>query len=336
MRGLAVFCVIASLAGALPAAAQHGHVAAPPPVAGVGDVRLPVGGGALALYTSLDWTMPQPAVTRAVVIIHGEHRDADRYFATALAARALSGLDSATVAVVAPQFLATGDPGEADLLRWGWDNWSDGEDAKSPAPVSSYAALDAVLHRLGDRSLFPALRTLVLAGFSAGGQMVQRYAIVGREAASLQVAGVHVRYVVGSPSSYLYFSADRPGPTTACGHFDHWKYGLAGRLPPYVGPAPDAAALEHAYAAADVIYLLGGADTDPEHKALDRGCAAEAEGPTRLARGMAFTDYLRARDPAAAHQPRWVIPGVGHEARRVFASACGVAALFDTAGCALK
>jgi hypothetical protein len=297
----------------------------------VGDVRLPVGGGVLALYASQDWTAPLPAVTRVVVIVHGLDRDADVSFAITEAARRLAATDSATVDLVAPQFLAKIDPGADDLLRWAWNDWADGSDAETPTPVSSFAAVDAVLHRLSNHALFPALRTIVLAGFSAGGQFVQRYAAVGRPAH----AGIAMRYVVGSPSSYLYFTADRPGPVVGCPGYNQWRYGLAGRLPAYIGATPDAAALEHAYASASIIYLLGGADTDPAQRVLDRGCGAEAQGPSRLARGMAFTDWLMSSDPAARGQKRWIIPGAGHDARRIFTSACGVASLFDTPGCAL-
>lgn len=46
---------------------------------------------------------------------------------------------------------------------------------------------------------FASVKTVTIAGFSAGGQLVQRY--VGLATAS--VRPVHRRYVVGSPSSWL-------------------------------------------------------------------------------------------------------------------------------------
>ena len=54
---------------------------------------------------------------------------------------------------------------------------------------------------LADRSRQPNLRTVVLAGFSGGGQLVQRYAAVGRVGDTLANRGIALRYVVGSPSS---------------------------------------------------------------------------------------------------------------------------------------
>ena len=67
----------------------------------------------------------------------------------------------------------------AETLRWGHFGWEAGDDAHGPAPISSFAALDAILARLADRASFPALKTVVIAGHSGGGQLVQRYAVAG-------------------------------------------------------------------------------------------------------------------------------------------------------------
>ena len=59
---------------------------------------------------------------------------------------------------------------------------------------------------------------------------------------------------------------------------------------------PSAAALEQAYVARRVIYLLGTLDTNPNHPALDKSCMAEAEGPYRCTRGHAYAATMAARD----------------------------------------
>ena len=192
--------------------------------------------------------------------------------------------------------------------------------------MSAFDALDAILDRLADRALFPALRQVVVAGHSAGGQVVQRYAVVGH-------GGAGVRYVVANPSSYVYFTAERPYPEIAalCPGFNDWRYGFAAGVPPYVTqPAP---VLEARFATRQVVYLLGTADTDPNHRVLDRSCEAEAEGPYRYARGHAFFDYMRARHPDMTTQTLHDVPGVAHDGPRMLGSACGLAALFDTTGC---
>jgi hypothetical protein len=91
--------------------------------------------------------------------------------------------------------------------------------------------------------------------------------------------------------------------------------------------------MEARFAARHVVYLLGTADTDPHHPALNTSCGAEAEGPHRLARGTAYFNYLQARHPGTLAQRVALVPGVGHNGAAMFRSVCGLAALFDRPGC---
>jgi hypothetical protein len=309
------------------------------PVKIVADQRLAVSGaagtGQLPLYVSADWSKPLPAVTRAVLVFHGRLRDADVYLRSGEAALAAAGDGAKGTLLIVPQFLDDIDIAPhalpAELLHWGADAWMGGEPAHGPAALSSFEAIDAILARLADRSLFPALANVVVAGHSGGGQVVQRYAVVGKGEAALTAEGVHVRYLVANPSSYVYFSKDRPvaDAGASCPGFDRWKYGFEA-LPPYIDGT--AAALESRYVGRDVVYLLGGNDIDPNHPALDKSCEAEAEGPFRLARGHAYFAYLLARHPGLK-QELHEVPGVGHEGAKMLGSACGLAALFDMPGC---
>jgi hypothetical protein len=162
---------------------------------------------------------------------------------------------------------------------------------------------------------------------------VQRYAVVGNGVGALEARKVAVRYVVANPSSYLYFSSDRPvSNTEACPSLDRWKYGLEGDVPPYVTMAPDS--LERRYAQRDVVYLLGTADVDPHHPALDTSCAGEAQGPFRYARGTYYFRMLQAREGANLKHRLLEVDGVAHDGDRMFTSTCGLAALFNRPGCA--
>lgn len=103
----------------------------------------------------------------------------------------------------------------------------------------------------------------------------------GRGKAELTKAGVRVRYVVANPSSYVYFSEDRPLKTTgfarytgSCTGFNRWKYGVE-EAPSYVGQV-SFVDVEEGYSRRDVIYLLGKADTDRHDRDLDVSCEGEA------------------------------------------------------------
>jgi hypothetical protein len=329
---------------AMPAFAAHSHESHMKPVATIAGAHLtldtPAGRAQFPLYLSRDWGVPQPGVTRAVIVIHGRLRNADTYFRTAQKARDAAHADADATLLIAPQFLAALDTrahdAPTDLLRWKGDAWMGGEAALAPLPLSSFDVLDAIVARLADRTLFPDLRHVVFAGHSGGAQVVQRYAVAARHLDRLTNEGIDVRFVVASPSTYAYFDATRPNAqgvaapfdASQCPDFNQWKYGMDGR-PPYLDDRSPAQ-LEAAYAARRIDYLVGGADDDPQQRALDTTCAAEAQGPQRVARAHAYYRYMQTRHPDSLPQTFHIVPGVGHDGAKMLTSACALSAMFDT------
>ncbi|MFP3540410.1 alpha/beta hydrolase [Pseudomonas protegens] len=293
--------------------------------------RLPLEGGQLALGLSQDWRQPLPGVERALIIVHGRLRNAQTYLHSGQSAAGQAG-QSTTTLVIAPQFLNQGDIARHQLpdalLRWKGNGWMAGEPSVSPQAISSYAVLDAILQRLEDRKRFPALKEVVIAGHSGGAQVVQRYALSTGSHPELEKAGIGLRYVIANPSSYAYFDAWRPVAfePASCPGFNDWKYGL-NRLPAYAG-GHSPAQLEQGYVTRDITYLLGQQDTDPNHPALDKSCAAETQGAYRLIRGHNYFDYLVRRHPQGLLQRLVEVPGVGHDGDRMFTSPEGQAAVF--------
>jgi pimeloyl-ACP methyl ester carboxylesterase len=342
LKHLSVALALLAIIG--PSAAQEKYrepveVIAPNTVSLAGEGRT----GLLPIYANRGLDTPNPDVDRAVIVIHGRLRNAGTYFQSGLAVLERAGEAGSRTLLIAPQFLAAVDgartPLKADTLRWDIHSWESGEDAIGPFPASSFDALDAVLQRLTAPALFPALRTIVIAGHSAGGQFVQRYAILGRDWETLGQHGIHLRYVIANPSSYAYFDERRPDgaghftpfPETACPGFNRWKYGIAD-LPRY-GRERLPMKWEEYYTHRDVVYLLGTEDTDPNHRALDKSCMAEAQGPDRLSRGDAYFVYLKGRHPHDLFHRLMQVPGVGHNGDRMLTSECGMAVLFDRPGC---
>jgi pimeloyl-ACP methyl ester carboxylesterase len=333
------------------------------PVKVVADHQMEVitakGRGALPLYIScdgaaIDLSYPQPQVVRALLIFHGLLRNADVYNDSGLKAIAHAGAAGKGTLLITPQFLSQVDIDQYHLppptLRWAPAAWMGGDNALN-APISSFDAIDAILARLGDRKIFPNLKSVVLAGHSGGGQVMQRYAVVGRGGDRLVRKGIHVRYIIANPSSYVYFSPERPVldskedaftyavPKKSCyGKYDLWKFGV-NEPPPYVG-SDNFTELEQRYIRRDVIYLLGTDDIDPNHPALDKTCAAEDEGPFRFFRGKAYFRYMEMRHPElatpSASQQLWFVPGVEHDGDKMLNSTCGLAALFDSGACTTR
>jgi pimeloyl-ACP methyl ester carboxylesterase len=359
LRALASLLVLSSLAAL---AATDDTANSRKPVKAIADhllqVRTAKGSGTLPLYVSVDGSPTDlshamPSVSRALIVFHGLLRNADTYNQSGLDAIRNAGELGRGTLLITPQFLASEDV-EAyrlppSVLRWAPQAWMGGENALN-LPLSSFDAIDAILAQLGDHKLFPNLKLVVLAGHSGGAQVVQRYAVVGRGGDALIRAGVHVRYVIANPSSYLYFSPDRPSlkphsdyifavPDQTCqGLYNQWKYGIL-NPPPYVGDS-NFAELEKLYIHRDVLYLLGTSDIDPNHSALDKSCSGEDEGPYRFFRGKAYFRYLEIRHPELAHsaasQQLWFVPGVEHDGQKMLNSSCGLAALFNVGYCTTR
>jgi hypothetical protein len=336
---------LSMLAGVIAAVAQEAPVKEEIPVKEIADQRFevvtPQGRGLIPVMASRPLDRTAPEVKRVIITLHGLRRNAPRYFAAAEQAVAAAGEAGRFSVVVAPQFL-TGPDIEAfglppATLRWRRNTWREGLEASSPLPISSYAVLDALLAHFADRGLYPQLAEVLLVGHSAGGQLPQRYAVVGRGEDALREAHIALRYVVANPSSYLCFNAERPLPeggfapadTAACPGVDHWHYGFEA-VPAYLA-GRRADEFERPYIARDVTYLLGMADTDPNHRLLDRSCAGLAQGPFRLARGLSYFAYLRARHGSELRQRLVEVPGVAHNDRKMYTSPCGLAVLFDLA-----
>lgn len=282
-------------------------------------------------------------IKRIIVIVHGVQRDADRYYETVAMLLANNPKLAGETLIIAPKFAGFADAGFGNQPAWRRASWEDGEESVQatgrPAPISSFQVLDDLLLKLSDRKALPALNSIVLAGHSGGAQLVQRYAVLTMIDGPIRRGGIDLRYVVANPSSYLYLSDQRPradGKTYAryergiCPTYNQYKYGPE-QLPTYSKDTEESK-LFLRYAARNVTYLLGDADNNPEDRQMDKSCGAEAQGSTRLARGLGYVRYEMLR---ATQDPRPIplrhkgleVMGVNHDHRAMFGSVCGAQAL---------
>jgi len=286
---------------------------------------------------------PLKDIRRAIVVLHGARRDAGRYYQDIEALVARDPARKADTLVLALEFPTPIDAAFAGRPAWRKASWESG--AKSiqasgrPAPVSAFQVLDDVLRRLADRQRLPDLGDIVLAGHAGGAQLLQRYAVLNDLDGVLRRQGLGVRYVVANAPSYLYLTNERPRRRGAgyapyergiCPTYNQYPYGPL-QLPAYAAD-PDPASLYVRYAARDVVYLLGSADNNPEDHGLDKRCGAEAQGATRLSRGLGYVRYDRVlagrgNRPVALQHEHQQVMGVGHESAAMFGSLCGTRAL---------
>src|SRR5215472_3477144 len=134
---LATLALVASLATALSVAAQAPCVTATPACAG----WIPFGGGRVMVYRTWPLDPGDAHIRRALIMVHGALRNADRYFATATAAGFLAGALDDTL-IIAPAFHsadgACHDRLAAGEISWGCGkaNWRSGGAAASQPTVT--------------------------------------------------------------------------------------------------------------------------------------------------------------------------------------------------------
>lgn len=248
-----------------------------------------------------------PQVDRALVVIHGTGRNGGGYFDRAMSAARSAGADGHTI-VVAPQF---------NESTWSDEDWKDGG-----GRTSSFEVMDNILASLADQRRFPNLKHITIVGHSAGGQFTQRYATFGKAPNALP--WVPMNFVIMNPSSFVYFGPERPNadgssfaiPPAGCAGYNTYKYGLDGRSG-YVGELSNEQAAAQ-YLSRRVTIVNGGADSF-DNGDLDSSCAANLEGPHRLARGQFFYNHLHTLHPNAPHD-YVVVPGVDHDSEEMLGS----------------
>lgn len=256
-------------------------------------------------------------VDRVIFVVHGNDRNA---CATGEAVhRAGTAQHHDRTLIVAPRFSTVSDPINP-VTDWAWtpSSWSQGD-----TPIGSetqQASSFEVMNNLVDRA---AGYERVVVGFSGGGQFVNRYsAMTDRQ--------VH-RFVVINPSSYLYFTPERPGLSpaalTACPAYNDYRYGVH-KLPPNLGQTPER--LKARYRRAPMTYLLGDADNNPRDGSMDKTCGANAQGNQRFERGRRYWDYLPTvfGPEIRQNQSMFIVPKVGHNLLEMVTSPAGQRALY--------
>lgn len=293
-------------------------------------------------------------VRRALVMVHGTNRNADHYFSTATAAAFLAGaLDDSVV--VSPRIASAAGschdtlaPNEVSWSCTG-DSWRSGGNAVSHPDLTSFDFIDEILRKLANKNVFPNMRAIVVAGHSAGGQVVARYQMANRVHETL---GVPVTYVVANPSSYAWPDATRPMPVddaapeaakgawqtedvhtkfsygpfdaSACANYNRWPAGMAERNGGYTAKMSDDQ-LKKQLVSRPTTFLFGQVDTLPLG-GFDSSCPAMAQGATRRARGEAYVKYVN--EKFGAKHAVQIVSECGHNDRCVYTTDKVLAVIF--------
>lgn len=315
-----------------------------------------------ALQTNGQRIVPSQ-IQRAVIIIHGLNRDPGTYISNIMSALSQVGdsnINRSNVALMAPYFPNGDDknvgypynetnpanPGKnytgsarsyTGALVWQGSAWSGGGANQYPAAytsVSSFHVLDQLVQWYGNKTVFPNVKEIVVAGHSLGGQTVQRYAAMGQTATQLGVS-VPVSYWIANPNSYVWLNSSRPLSTSSCPSYDQWRDGLQ-NFTGYSYPAVynsavtggSIATIQANYYAKNKAYARGLLDTGDDSS----GCQPGTSGANRNERFFAFINWFPATCPSplstSGHCDTIDFMNIGHDAGSMMASPAGQARLF--------
>ncbi|CAO1615833.1 unnamed protein product [Sympodiomycopsis kandeliae] len=338
----------------------HGKVDVP---SGADLTRLTIGKGPEQVATFWTTNPNNEESAHAYVMIHGKLRNGGEYWTTMNDAVTSAVKDNYAGAskddiVVAPQFYSTkynsGQYKKNELAFGDVNGWQAGDPATHPdgTTLTSFDALDAYVDEFADASKYPAMKNLTFVGHGGGGQLLARYAQVAKDPPS----NLHIRYIMGDPSSNSYFTTDRPtfdGSNTKvsdCEYYNTWRYGYDN----FTGTANGKQTPQEyfqKYIRRDVVSIVGLQDTAASG---DTYCMAEMQGGTkRRDRNLCWYQYIHSLGrtdeqltgfPCTYNNlPDWsnlsqnvvslrltVVENADHDAAAVFGSSEGRSVLFDS------
>ena len=212
----------------------------------------------MPLYSSQPLETILPEVTTAIIAIHGLNGDAYNPFCEIFDSLSTYAENTENkYIIIAPLFSEsevnglTWSGNQNDVNKtsvyWSSSSWMSGINDANNA-TSSYDCLDELLSHVMNTTSYPSMSKVVVTGFSAGGQTVNRYSWASSVSA---VDQINLRFVSSDASSYLYLNSSRPDTAEctplndtgtsfdcatfvntsaaldACDGYDEWKYGVS-------------------------------------------------------------------------------------------------------------
>ncbi|WP_108867177.1 T9SS type A sorting domain-containing protein [Aquimarina aquimarini] len=259
-------------------------------------------------------------ITNAIIAFHGINQYGKSMYDNLKSAAKSEGQLSNTI-IIAPIMM------ELDHINYHkldkrtyayWTSrWKFGDLSQNSNRVSSFTVIDEIIKILVRSN--PNLKTLTVTGFSAGGQMINRYAGGGRAQYTIS-SGTKVQYVSYAPSIYLYPGRYRRVsgsetqfalPNTNCSNYNDYEFGVAGNLNSYMR-ATGASSIKSNMRNRTVYQMVGSKDTGTRF--LDVRCGANLQGKNRYHRARIYTNYVRKYYMENDNKKLLVARGYGHSA----------------------
>lgn len=256
----------------------------------------------------------------AVIVVHGQNRNADEYFSWLTSTFNNADLSNNTI-LISPFFKDQNDAGPGDI-HWRTSGWREGQNSSDATGLSSFAVIDELIAQLANKDRFPVLKKVIITGHSSGGLWTQVYAAANR-AENLNT-GLGFEYVVANSQYFYYPDEVRYNESSqifvepvGCSTFSQWPLGFA-NPPAYLSGIPEAT-VNQQLIERKVTYLLGnGPQADPTLNTND--CEATLLGSSRFRRGENAHLLMQTNYPTNNQHQKVVVEGIGHNGQQMYQS----------------
>ena len=278
------------------------------------------------------------SITRLIYSIHSSSYSAKSYFdrASALVDK-VPGQKNRTL-IIAPHILdknCLDRPENMNILYWeipAFRGTSRAFFKDKRVTVSAFEVTDIILKDVAAGGNFPNLKTIIILGHSAGGQMTNRYAATGVfESKIANTMGIEVRYIVMAPSSYVYFNNERvikgtinqfSVPKKPPKKYNCWHAGLEQMYAYHKKFKITPEFVRKQYPSKKILYLVGSKDCNENDPSMGRGEIAMLQGKHRLERGRIYYNYLVHffGEQIKQTQDFRIVKGAGHSGKSLMLS----------------
>lgn len=259
-------------------------------------------------------------LTQAIIVVHGQNRNADDYFNYLTYALNENNLSESTV-LLAPWFKSESDAATGDFY-WSSSNWREGQPSNNDVQLSSFAIVDSLISQLANKDKFPVMEKIIVTGHSSGGLFTHVYAASNK--AESTYSNLSFDYVVAN-SQYFYYANNfryNEGSATFsepdnCVGFNFWPLGY-NNVPGYLSGTTETT-FNSQFVSRKITYLLGnGSASDPSLNTSD--CSATLLGSSRYQRGENIFTFMNEYYNGMHVHQKVIVEGVSHDGEGMYKS----------------
>lgn len=276
-------------------------------------------------YDILDTTAVWGRIRSAIIVVHGNNRNANEYF-NWMSNSVLNMKLEDEVVIISPYFKLRADAGGAnDQIYWTSDGWKRGFQSTNITSdkISSYALIDSFISILNDKERFPFMEHVIVTGHSAGAQLTHLYA--ASNTAVYDARKIDVEYIAANSQYFFYPGDERYNENTGafdtptgCDGYTEWPYGVE-RLPSYVAQRPSDEIITQ-FVNNKMTYLLGTLDIFTNGTLNTTDCEAVLLGKNRFDRGNKMVEYMETFYAGVHPHQKVNVENVGHDAAAMYNS----------------